>query len=38
MPNILDKLKSQQPTLCVSLIENSIEIARAVEAARAERI
>lgn len=38
MPNILDKLKSQQPTLCVSLIENSVEIARAVEAAGADGI
>jgi hypothetical protein len=38
MPHILDKLKSPQPTLCVSLIENSVEIAKAVEAAGADGI
>ena len=38
MPRILETLKSQQPTLCVSLIENSAEIAKAVEEAGADGI
>lgn len=38
MPRILEKLKNQQPTLCVSLIENSVDIAKAVEEAGADGI